>query len=83
MDKESAIQAKCVYVEDNWLCVGVGLPDRVVETVTTHCPGLWFWPGRALSFAWTHSVIMCGADVPSLGDLQQVGTNNLSAVDRC
>ena len=83
MDKESAIQATCVYVEDNGLCVEGGLPDGVVETVTPHCLGLWFWPGRALSFGWTHSVIMRGAALLSFEDSQHGGTNNMSAVDRC
>ena len=83
MDKESAIQATCVYVEDDGLCVEGGLPDGVVETVTTHCPGLRLWPGRALSFGWTHSVIVRGADMLSFGNSQHGGTNNMSAVDRC
>ena len=83
MDKESAIQATCVYVEDDRLCVEGGLPDGVVETVTPHCPGLRLWPGRALSFGWTHSVIVRGADLLSFGDSQHGGTNNMSAVDRC
>ena len=83
MDKESAIQATCVYVEDNRLCVDGGLPDGVVETVTPHCPGLRLWPGRALSFGWTHSVIVRGADMLSFGNSQHGGTNNMSAVDRC
>ena len=83
MDKESAIQATCVYVEDGRLCVEGGLPDGVVETVTPHCPGLRLWPGRALSFGWTHSVIVCGADMLSFGNSQHGGTNNMSAVDRC
>ena len=83
MDKESAIQATCVYVENNRLCVEGGLPDGVVETVTPHCPGLRLWPGRALSFGWTHSVIVRGADMLSFGNSQHGGTNNMSAVDRC
>ena len=83
MDKESAIQATCVYVEDNGLCVEGGLPDGVVETVTPHCPGLRLWPGRALSFGWTHSVIVRGADMLSFGNSQHGGTNNMSAVDQC
>ena len=83
MDKESTIQATCVYVEDNRLCVDGGLPDVVVETVTPHCPGLRLWPGRALSFGWTHSVIVHGADLLTFGDSQYGGTNNMSAVDRC
>ena len=83
MDKESAIQATCVYVEDDGLCVEGGLPDGVVETVTPHCPGLRLWPGRALSFGWTHSVIARSADLLSFGDSQHGGTNNMSAVDRC
>ena len=83
MDKESAIQATCVYVEDNGLCVEGGLPDGVVETVTPHCPGLRLWPGRALSFGWTHSVIVRGADMLSFGNSQHGGTNNMSTVDRC
>ena len=83
MDKESAIQATCVYVEDDGLCVEGGLPDGVVETVTPHCPGLRLWPGRALSFGCTHSVIVCGADMLSFGNSQHGGTNNMSAVDRC
>ena len=83
MDKESAIQATCVYVEDDGLCVEGGLPDGVVETVTPHCPGLRLWPGRALSFGWTHSVIVRGADMLSFGNSQHGGTNNMSAVDRC
>ena len=83
MDKESAIQATCVYVEDDRLCVEGGLPDGVVETVTPHCPGLRLWPGRALSFGWTHSVIVHGADLLTFGDSQYGGTHNMSAVDRC
>ncbi len=83
MDKESAIQTTCVYVEDDRLCVEGGLPDGVVETVTPHCPGLRLWPGRALSFGWTHSVIVRGADLLSFGVSQHGGTNNMSAVDRC
>ena len=83
MDKKSAIQAKCVYVEDDRLCVEGGLPDGVVETVTPHCPGLRLWPGRALSFGWTHSVSVRGADLLSFGDTLHGGTNNMSAVDRC
>ena len=83
MDKESAIQATCVYVEDDGLCVEGGLPDGVVEKVTPHCPGLRLWPGRALSFGWTHSVIVCSADMLSFGNSQHGGTNNMSAVDRC
>ena len=83
MDKESAIQATCVYVEDDGLCVEGGLPDGVVETVTPHCPGLRLWPCRALSFGWTHSVIVRGADMLSFGNSQHGGTNNMSAVDRC
>ncbi len=83
MDKESAIQATCVHVEDDGLCVEGGLPDGVVETVTPHCPGLRLWPGRALSFGWTHSVIVRGADMLSFGNSQHGGTNNMSAVDRC
>ena len=81
MDKESAIQATCVYVEDDGLCVEGGLPDGVVETVTPHCPGLRLWPGRALSFGWTHSVIVHGADLLTFGNSQHGGTNNMSAVD--
>jgi len=76
MNKKSAIQATCVYVEG-------GLPDGVVETVTPHCPGLWLWPGRAFSFVWTHSVILCDADLPSFADSQHGWTNNMNAVDRC
>ena len=68
MDKKSAIQANGVYVEDDRLCVEGGLPDGVVETVTPHCPGLRLWPGRALSFGWTHSVILHGADLLTFGD---------------
>ena len=83
MDKESAIQSTCMYAEDNGLCVEGGLPDGVVVTVTPYCLGLWFWPGRALSFGWTHSVIVCGADLLSFGDTLHGGTNNMSAVDRC
>ena len=83
MDKESAIQATCVYVEDDGLCVEGGLPDGVVETVTPHCPGLRLWPGRALSFGWTHSVIVRGADMLSFWNSQHGGTNNMSVVDRC
>ena len=83
MDKESAIQATCVYAEDKGLCAESGLPDVAVETVTPHCPGLWLWPGRALSFGWTHSVIVCGADLLSFGNSQHGGTKNMSAVDRC
>ena len=83
MDKESAIQATCMYVEDDRLCVDGGLPDGVVETVTPHCPDLRLWPGLALSFGWTHSVIVRGADLLSFGDSQYGGTNNMSAVDRC
>ena len=83
IDKESAIKATCVYVEDDRLCVEGGLPDGVVETVTPHCPGLRLWPGRALSFGWTHSVIVHGADLLTFGDSQYGGTNNMSAVDRC
>ena len=83
IDKESAIKATCVYVEDDGLCVEGGLPDGVVETVTPHCPGLRLWPGRALSFGWTHSVIVRGADMLSFGNSQHGGTNNMSAVDRC
>ena len=83
MDKESAIQDTCVYVEDDRLCVEGGLPDGVNETVTPHCPGLRLWPGRALSFGWTHSVIVHGADLLTFGDSQYGGTNNMSAVDRC
>ena len=83
MDKESAIQDTCVYVEDDRLCVEGGLPDGVVETVTPHCPGLRLWPGRTLSFGWTHSVIVHGADLLTFGDSQYGGTNNMSAVDRC
>ena len=83
MDKESAIQATCVYVEDDRLCVECGLPDGVVETVTPHCSGFRLWPGRALSFGWTRSVIVRGADLLSFGDSQHGGINNMSAVDRC
>ena len=83
MDKESAIQATCVYVEDNRLCIDGGLPDGVVETVTPHCPGLRLWPGRTLSFGWTHSVIVHGADLLSFVGSQHGGTNNMSSVDRC
>ncbi len=83
MDKESAIQATCVYVEDDGLCVEGGLPDGVAETVTPHCPGIWLWPGRTLSFGRTHSVIVRGADILSFGNSQHGGTNNMSAVDRC
>ncbi len=83
MDKESAIQATCVYVEDDGLCVEGGLPDGVVETVTPHCPGLRLWPGRALSFGWTHSVIVGGADLLSFGNSQHGDTNNMNAVNRC
>ena len=83
IDKESAIKATCVYVEDDGLCIDGGLPDGVVETVTPHCPGLRLWPGRALSFGWTHSVILRGADMLSFEDSQHGGTNNMSAVDRC
>ena len=83
MDKESAIQATCVYVEDDRLCVEGSLPNRVVETVTPHCPGLRLSPGRALSFCWTHSVIVRGADLLSFGDSQHGGINHMSAVDRC
>ena len=83
MDKKSAIQAKCVYVEDDRLCVEGGLHDGVVETVTPHCPDLRLWPGLALSFGWTHSVIVRGADLLSFGNSQHGGTNNMSAVDRC
>ena len=83
MDKESAIQATCVYVEDDGLCVEGGLPDGVVETVTPHCPGLRLWPGRALSFGWTHSVLVRGADMLSFGNSQHGGTNNMNTVDRC
>ena len=83
MDKESAIQATCVFVEDNRLCIEGGLPGGVVETVTPHCPSIWLWPGRTLSFGWTHSVIVRGADLLSFGDSQHGGTNNMSAVDRC
>ena len=36
MDKESAIHATCVYVEDSGICIEGGLPDRVIETVTPH-----------------------------------------------
>ncbi len=81
MDKESAIQATCV--EDDGLCVDGGLPDGVIETVTPHCPGLRLWPGLALSFGLTHSVIVRGADMLSFGNSQHGGTNNMSAVDRC
>ena len=83
IDKKSAIQAKRVYVENDRLCVEGGLPDGVVETMTPHCPGLRLWPGRALSFGWTHSVIVRGADLLSFGDSQHGGTKNMSAVDRC
>ena len=83
MDKESAIQDTCVYVEDDRLCVEGSLPDGVVETVTPHCPVLRLSPGRALSFGWTHSVIVRGADLLSFGDSQHGGTNNMSTVDRC
>ena len=76
MNKKSAIQATCVYVDG-------GLLDGVVETVTPHCPGLWLWPGRAFSFVWTHSVILCDADLPSFADSQHGWTNNMNAVDRC
>ena len=83
MDKESAIQAMCVYVEDDRLCVEGGLPDGVVETVIPHCSGLRLWPGRAMPFGWTHSVIVCGADMRSFGNSQHGGNNNVSTVDRC
>ena len=83
MDKESTIQATCVYAEDNGLCVEGGLPDGVVVTVTPYCLGLWFWPGRALSFGWTHSVIVSGGDLLSFANSQHGGTKNMSAVDRC
>ena len=83
MDKESAIRATCVYVEDDRLYVEGGLPDGVVETMTPHCPSLRLWPVRALSFGWTHSVIVRGADLLSFGDSQDGGINNMSAVDRC
>ena len=83
IDKESAIKATCVYVEDDGLCIEGGLPDGVVGTVTPHCPGLRLWPGRALSFGCTHSVIVLGADMLSFGNSQHGGTNNMSAVDRC
>ena len=83
IDKESAIQATCVYVEDDGLCVEGGLPDGVVETVTPHCPGLRLWPGRALSFGCTHSVIVRDADMLSFGNSQHGGNNNVSTVDRC
>ena len=83
MDKESAIQATCVYAEDNGLCAEGGLPDGVVETVTPHCPSLWLWLGQALSFGWTHSMIVCGADLPSFADSQHGDTNNMNAVNRC
>ena len=83
IDKESAIKATCVYVEDDELCIEGGLPDGVVETVTPHCPVLGLWPGRALSFGCTHSVIVRGADMLSFGNSQHGGTNNMSSVDRC
>ena len=51
MDKESAIQATCVYVEDRGICIEGGLPDRVIETVTPHYHGIRLL-GRALSFGW-------------------------------
>ena len=83
MNKERTIQATFVYVEDNQLSVEGGLPDGVVETVTPHCPGLRLWPGRALSFGWTHSVIVRGTDLLSFENSHCGGTNNMSAVDRC
>ena len=83
MDKESAIQATCVYVKDEGLCVEGGLPDGVAETVTPHRPVLRLCPGRALSFGCTHSVIVRDADMLSFGNSQHGGTNNMSAVDRC
>ena len=83
IDKESAIKATCVYVEDDGLRIDGGLPDGVVETVTPHCPGLRLWPGRALSFGCTHSVIVRGADMLSFGNSQHGGTNDMSSVDRC
>ncbi len=83
IDKESAIKAKFVYMEDDGLCVEGGLPDGVVETVTPHCPGLRLWPGLALSFGLTHSVIVSGGDLLSFANTQHVGTKNMSAVDRC
>ena len=42
MDKESAIQATCVYVEDDRLCVEGVLPDGVVETVLRSVLALGF-----------------------------------------
>ena len=83
IDKESAIKATCVYVEDDVLRIEGGLPDGVVETATPHCPGPRLWPGRALSFGWTHSVIVRGADLLSFGNSQHGGTNNMSTVVRC
>ena len=82
MDKESAIQATCVYVEDRGICIEGGLPDRVIETVTPHYHGIRRL-GRALSFGWIHSVIVRGADLLSFGDSNHGGTNNMSAVVRC
>ena len=78
-----SIQVSCVHVDDSGLCIEHVFPDTVVETVTLHCPGLRLWPCRALSFGWTHSVIVRGADLPSFADSQHGGTNNMSAVDRC
>ena len=82
MDKESAIQATCVYVEDSGICIEGGLPDRVIETVTPHYHGIRRL-GRALSFGWIHSVIVRGAGLLSFGDSNHGGTNNMSAVVRC
>ena len=82
MDKESAIQATCVYVEDRGICIEGGLPDRVIETVTPHYHGIRRL-GRALSFGWIHSVIVRGAGLLSFGDSNHGGTNNMSAVVRC
>ena len=82
MDKESAIQAKCVHVEDSGICIEGDLPDRVIETVTPHFHGIRRL-GRALSFGWIHSVIVRGAGLLSFGDSNHGGTNNMSAVVRC
>ena len=82
MDKESAIQTTCVYVEDSGICIEGGLPDRVIETVTPHYHGIRRL-GRALSFGWIHSVIVRGAGLLSFGDSNHGGTNNMSAVVRC
>ena len=72
-----------MYAEDNGLSVEGRLPDRVVETVIPHCLGLWLWPGRTLSFGWTHTVIVCGGDLLSFANSQNGETKNMSAVDRC